>query len=219
MTDSNMYESDYDPDTDEWEDDWEGEEAEEKDEQWNEDEEQDEEDTEEELDGLTRRHREAEETSARNKKFAKENLSKSEAEVFLEHGQVDIDKLRREVEELKEESRKEREDIKKALDSGEINEFHAEVLEHRIRQKEKGMRWKLTLASASMTPDTIPDLMDDYYHIAEDSLNPELREIRKDIRKEMEGMSYSQKKSFIDNLYENHRISDEVYSRLIIELL
>jgi hypothetical protein len=165
---------------------------------------------------LERRLMEAERTHERNEEYAEKNLSKPEAELFLEQ-QVDMDQLRREVRELQNEHKKQREEIYNQVNSGEISEFKAEILLTKIKEKEKSMLWRLTLASAGMTPADLVAVADEYYNLLSDSVDPETKEIRSDIKEKMVDMTPSQRKAYILKRYEEGKMDRSQCSFLLDE--
>jgi uncharacterized protein with gpF-like domain len=176
------------------------------------------EDVTEDSDLLEQRLREVERTQKWNEEYAEKNLSKDKAEIFLEQ-QVDMDQLRKEVHEMEDEHKKRREEIQSQVTTGEISESKAEVLLNKIRGKEKSMLWRLSLATAGMTPSDLGAVADEYYNLLGDSVDPETEAIRKDIWDKMERLKPFEREKLIQSLYEDGEIDSSQLARLTQEFL
>jgi uncharacterized protein with gpF-like domain len=208
----------YDAEGNENDMDWQEEDEEDEQEEEPDDEDAGEEASTEDSDLLDQRLREVERAQRWNEEYAEKNLSKEKAEIFLQQ-QVDMDQLRREVTELQDEHKKQREEIQSQVTSGEISEFKAEILLSKIREKEKSMLWRLSLASAGMVPGDLGAVADEYYNLLSDSVDPETKEMRSDIKEKMVDMTPSQRKAYILKRYEEGKIDRSQCLFLLTEFM
>jgi hypothetical protein len=215
------------PDTEdiEYEEDWE-EEGENELDEWEDelDEEVEDEASNEEPDLLEQGLREAEETRRRDIEFVRKEvasgrMSRSEGKLFLEHTQVDTKALRSEVEEFKKESNEQQQEIERQLASGEIGESKAMLLKNQLREQEKSLRWRLTLAAAAMTPSDLSAVAEECHNLHSDSVDSETKEMRMDIKEKMADMTPSQRKARIQRLYDEGTIDESQWSFLMTEFM
>jgi len=90
-------------------------------------------------------------------------------------------------------------------------------LEQHQHDAEKRFRHELNFKSAGLSNEMLSDLSDDCSHLVEDSQNDEYRELRKELRAQMQNLSRSERESLLQGLYASGRITDTQFHALWLE--
>lgn len=140
---------------------------------------------------------------------------------FLQHELVDISGVEEMMTQKEKELKEEYADIDQRLQAGEIDHFSAELKKERVLAKEAKIKHKLGLLSVGLTYEDLGDLSDSWMHVVGDAYDPESRELRKDIRKKMQGLSPQEKKKLLDDLVEGGEINvdERDYNELFLDFM
>ena len=146
-------------------------------------------------------------------------MTPSERYHFLEHEMIDISEVRDMAEGHQKELEAEFDEIYRLLDEGEIDSLSAELKTEMVLAKEAKIKHKLGLLSVGLTYEDLGDLSDDWRHVVPDAYDNESRELRKDIRKKMQGLSPQEKKKLLDDLMESGEIDERGYNELFLDFM
>lgn len=146
-------------------------------------------------------------------------MTPSERYHFLEHEMIDISEVRDMAEGHQKELEAEFDEIYRLLDEGEIDSLSAELKTEMVLAKEAKIKHKLGLLSVGLTYEDLGDLSDDWRHVVDDAYDNESRELRKDIRKKMQGLSPQEKKKLLDDLMESGDIDNRDYNFLSLDFM
>jgi hypothetical protein len=146
-------------------------------------------------------------------------MTPSERYHFLTHEMIDISRVRDMAEGHQKELEAEFDEIYRLLDEGEIDSLSAELKMEQVLSKQAKIKHNLGLLSVGLTYEDLGDLSDDWRHVVDDAHDPESRELRKDIRKKMQGLSPQERKKLLDDLVESGKIDEHEYNELFIDFM
>jgi len=109
--------------------------------------------------------------------------------------------------------------IKQQKESGELSEFQAEIALDKLDEMKFQYERKLRFQSVGLSMDKIVDTADDAGHILEDTYDPDSRQLRKELLKNLKCIPKEDREAMIDNLLENGEIDEGQYAYLCAEFL
>jgi len=110
-----------------------------------------------------------------------------------------------------------RQELDERLEDLDPNRASTWLLEQRQHEAEKRFRHELNFKSAGLSNEMLSDLSDDCSHLVEDSQNDEYRELRKELRAQMQNLSRSERESLLQGIYASGRITDTQFHALWLE--
>jgi len=159
--------------------------------------------------------REVIEQNQKNIDYAKRELNSVEKSIFLERELINIENVIKEVKTMLD-KRHTNEETLSQMNPGSATAW---ALEDKQQKREMALKQRMTLRLAGIDYDSLSDLTDDASNVLEDSYDDKYRQLRKEIKSSLKGLSYSEREETIKRLLEDGRIDQNQYNYLISEFL
>ena len=151
-----------------------------------------------------------EEYNEQNARYAMRELDDARAKIFLERVKVDLEAVKTEILKFLEYRRQQYD----RLDKMPSEKASTWILEKEVHQRGLALHQRISLQIAGVNGDLLSGITDDYAHIQEDALDPDGRELRKELKEQMKLLRRDEREELLAQMLQNKTIDDTQYHYL-----
>lgn len=152
----------------------------------------------------------AKEYNEQNESYASRELDDVRAKIFLEKVNIDIEAAKKEI--LK--FLRYRHQQYDRLNEMPLEKVSTWILEKEVHERGLALRQRIILKAAGIDGNLMSGIMDDYAHIQEDALDPDGREMRKELKEQMKLLRRDEREELLAQMLLNKTIDDNQYHYL-----
>ncbi len=151
-----------------------------------------------------------EEYNEQNESYANRELDDVRAKIFLEKVNIDIEVAKKEILAFLR-YRHQQYDRMNKMPPEQVSTW---ILEKEVHERGLALRQRLLLKAAGIDGNLMSGIMDDYAHIQEDALDPDGRELRKELKAQMKLLRRDEREELLAQMLQNKTIDDKQYHYL-----
>ncbi len=152
----------------------------------------------------------SEEYNEQNELYTKRELDDVRAKIFLERVNIDLEAVKTEILEFLRYRRQQYD----RLDKMPPEKASTWILEKEVHDRGLALHQRISLQIAGIDGNTLSAIMDDYAHLQEDALDPDGRELRKELKEQMKMLRRDDREELLAELLQNKTITDTQYHYL-----